>query len=311
MKKVDEFDWEWTKRKVMVIMPYYGNRLRQMSYALDGIRTEMDDSEWGVIVGDDGCGHDISSVEKIKNVKVVKVRSYPATERNGCICRNVLIKHCLSEWIISVDPEIHWDGDFFSTIYKHPNHVIRTGNARNVSVHSIESVLSGKIGINEIDYKVFHDYTPNDPVNENSVVKINPSNWKLMGTWGVHYGLALPRQAWHALRGYNEKMIHYGPDDGDMMERILKMMDNSLMRTIMVGKRGREFEVNLMENEQFRSDVENTKGLITNWLIASNVSATHLYHDRLTGALDWFREERAMPGFIRNRDIEWGMSYEK
>jgi predicted glycosyltransferase involved in capsule biosynthesis len=311
MKKVEEFDWEWTRRKVMVIMPYYGNRLRQMAYALAGIRTELDDSEWGVIVGDDGCGHDISSVEKIKNVKVVKIRNDGSTERNGCLCRNVLIKRCQSDWVISVDPEIHWTGDFFKTICDHPNNIVRVGNTRNISVHTIEDVLLNKIDINKVEYKEYHTFAPNDPINENSVVIIDPHSDKSIGAWGVHYGLALETKAWHALRGYNENMVNYGPDDWDMLERMLKMMDNSFLRKFSMGKKGKMHKIPQYSDPQFLSDVEVTRGMITNFHIASNIFATHLYHERLTGPITWYPEERSKPGFIRNRDIEWGMSYDK
>lgn len=310
MKKVEEFDWDWTRRKVIVTMPYYGNRLRQVSYALKNIQTSLEDHEWGVLVGDDGCDHDISELENIKNVKVIKVRNAQATERNGCLCRNVLIKRCQSEWAISVDPEVHWSGDFFKTICDHPKHVIRPGNARNISIHTIDPLLNGSIGINDVDYKIFNDYTPNDPVGEDSVVIINPKNPWLMGTWGVHYGFALEIKSWHALRGYNEKIIDYGPDDGDMMERILKMMDNSFIRTHQF-KKGKLQPSPPIQDPIFWQDVEETKGMITNFLIAKEIYATHLYHERLNGPINWFVEERNRPGFIRNRDIEWGMSYDK
>lgn len=311
MKKVEEFDWDWTRRKVIVTMPYYGNRLRQVSYALKNIHTSLEDHEWGVLVGDDGCDHDISELENIKNVKVIKVRNAQATERNGCLCRNVLIKRCQSEWVISVDPEIHWKGDFFKTICDHPKHIVRTGNTRNVSVHSIESVLSGKVGIDDLNYRVFNNFSPTDPINEDSVVVIDPSNQYMMGTWGVHYGLALETKSWHALRGYNEKIVDYGPDDGDMMERALKMMDNSFLRTTKLGKKGKIIEIEPPRDPIYLYDIYQTKGMITNFHIASDIYATHLYHDRLTGPINFFEEETSKPGFIRNRDIEWGMSYDK
>lgn len=308
---VDEFDWEWTKRKVMVITPYYGDRLKQTTYALKNIKTSLDDSEWGVLVGDDGCDHDISDLASIKNVKVIKVRNYKAPERNGCICRNVLIKRCQSEWIISNDPEIHWSGDFFKTICDHPKSVIRAGNVRNISKHSLNSILSNEVDIDKIDYRVFRDFTPNDPVNENSVVIIDNTNPVLMGTWGVHYGLAAPTAAWHVLRGYDEKLLHYGPDDGDMVMRLLKMIDNSFMREIKVGRRGMVEKIGKIKDPQYWYDVDKTKGILSHWHIASNVYATHLYHERLEGKYHKYQKERDAPGFIRNRYGEWGMMYDK
>lgn len=311
MFKVDEFDWDWTRRKVIVTMPYYGNRLRQTYYALKNIQTSLDDSEWGVLVGNDGCDHDISELETLKNVKVISVRNKKAPERNGCLCRNVLIKRCQSDWAISVDPEIHWNGDFFKTICDHPKHIVRVGNTRNISVHTIEDILLNKIHINDVQYKEYHTFVPNDPINENSVVIIDPNSEKSIGAWGVHYGLALETRAWHALRGYNENIVNYGPDDWDMLERMLKMMDNSFLRNFSLGKRGKMKKIPPITDPQFLSDIEETKGLVTNFHIASNVFATHLYHERLTGPITWYQEERSKPGFIRNREIEWGMSYDK
>ncbi len=311
MQKVDHFDWNWTNRKVMVIIPYYGNRLKQMAYALSRIQTVMGDNEWGVVVGDDGCGHDISSIENIKNVKVVKVRDPGGPERNGCLCRNVLIKHCQSEWIISTDPEIHWTGDFFKTICDHPKHIVRVGNTRNISVHTIEDILLNKIDINAVEYKEYNTFVPNDPINENSVVIINPNSEKSIKAWGVHYGLALETKAWHALRGYNEKIVNYGPDDWDMLKRMLNMMDNSFLRQFSFDKKGKMNKIPPCKDPQFLSDVEETKGLITNFHIASDIFATHLYHERLTGPVTWYPEEMSKPGFIRNRKIEWGMSNDK
>jgi predicted glycosyltransferase involved in capsule biosynthesis len=121
----------------------------------------------------------------------------------------------------------------------------------------------------------------------------------------------LETKAWHALRGYNEKIVNYGPDDWDMLERMLKMMDNSFLRQFSFGKKGKMNKIPPITDPIFLSDVEETKGLITNFHIASNVFATHLYHERLTGPITWYQEERAKPGFIRNRKIEWGMSYDK
>jgi hypothetical protein len=311
MFKVDEFDWDWTKRKVIVTMPYYGKRLRQAHYALKNIKTSLDDSEWGVLVGDDGCDHDISKLENIKNVKVINVRNPKAPERNGCLCRNTLIKRCQSEWTVSVDPEIHWTGDFFKTICDHPKHAIRTGNVRNTSRETSEAILSNIINIDDVSYKVHRNFTPSvEPVDKDSLITIDPSNPYLMGTWGVHYGLALETKSWHALRGYNENITDYGPDDGDMIERVVKMIDNTFIRSHAI-KRKLIVETPPCKDPQFLSDVEETKGMITNFHIASNIFATHLYHERLTGPVNWYGEELSKPGFIRNRAIEWGMLYDK
>jgi hypothetical protein len=311
MFKVEEFDWDWTRRKVIVIMPYYGNRLRQACYALRNIQTSLDDNEWGIIVGDDGCDHDISELETIKNVKVISVRNKKAAERNGCLCRNVLIKRCQSDWITSADPEIHWTGDFFKTICDHPKHVIRIGNVRNTSRETAESILTNKINIDDVSYEVHKNFTPRiEPIDRDSHIAIDPDNPYLMGTWGVHYGLALETKAWHALRGYNENMVNYGPDDGDMIERIMKMINNDFIRSHAIHKKN-IVKIPPYRDPQFLSDVEVTRGMITNFHIASNIFATHLYHERLTGAINWYPEELSRLGFIRNRDIEWGMSYEK
>lgn len=301
MFKVDEFDWDWTRRKVIVTMPYYGNRLKQTIYALKNITTSIGENEWGVLVGDDGCDHDISELENIKNVKVIKVRNYKASERNGCLCRNVLIKRCLSEWVISTDPEIHWSGDFFRAIINTKRKIVRPRNTRNISINTVDDVLDEKINIEEVEYKKFYDSGPYDPVNENSI-QTYADSVASMRKWGVHYGLAMPTEAFVALRGYNEKMIHYGPDDNDMMKRALTMMARSpfwLKNGIPIKKK------------KLHDDISKTRGIIDGFHFADNVYATHLYHERLTGKYEKYQGERNLHGFIRNEDIDWGMSYDK
>jgi predicted glycosyltransferase involved in capsule biosynthesis len=302
MKKVEEFDWEWTRRKVMVIIPYYGERLRQMIYALSGIRTGLDDSEWGVIVGDDGCGHDISSVESIKNVKVVKVRNDGAPERNGCLCRNVLIKRCQSEWVVSSDPEIHWSGDYFGEIVKNPKCIMRTSKTRNISQTTAEAILDKNIDLENVNCEVFYDTRPDDPINKDSI-QIYKKSFDSMTKWGIHYGIAIPTNAIKAIRGYDERIYCYGPDDADIAKRLLTIIPNSKFKLDSNGM--------LIKNRQFTLDCEETKGLIHKFHLVDCAISTHIFHKRLEGSYKRFVSERNENGFIRNRKVEWGESYDR
>lgn len=308
MKKVEEFEWEWTKRKIIVVVPYYGNRIAQMTYALSKIKTELPDSDWGIIVCDDGCDHDISIVEEFKNVRTVRVRNATEKIRNGCLCRNVAIRRCLSEWIVSTDPEVVWSGDFLSKIYSHKNRVVRIRKVRTLSSASTENLIKNNKTPEDFTYKFYDGPYPDDTSIEDCEIGDRELSVKgkrilphIMHKWGIHYGFALESKYWHILRGYDERIEKYGPDDFDIMRRALLLCrkDVNLRNTISVMKNRNLIPVNIKDKFNLTT------------LMLDDVFATHLHHELVDHEKISYKKEISEPGFIRNDKTEWGMLYDR
>ena len=174
-----------------------------------------------------------------------------------------------------IDPEVVVIGDFLKEITSLPPAVMRARHVYTVSKYTMPKLISGNINLDQVDFK--HIKPPESPDGEkpNEVDLYIGDYWTKspIFKWGIHYCLAAPTQYFHELRGYDERMSNYGPDDYCMMKRLCDHAPCILLE---------------------------------------NIKAIHLYHDRSTVVnVTGYKEVCRDSSKIRNLNSNWGELYDK
>lgn len=183
------FDWCETNREIVLYIPNF-RRKRLLIQALEKLKTDLDDSQWIILVVNDGPHQDLSDLENQYNLRYFTFdrRDY---ERNGCMIRNYIIRRVRSTALCTVDPEIYFEGDYLSKVYE---------------TVCEEDVVYRPGSMTELDQQ-------GDRVR----------TWKVdnLRYECLHAGLAIQTHRLYGMRGYDEDFAGvYGFEDVHMLSRL-------------------------------------------------------------------------------------------
>ena len=204
MVTLENFNWSITDRKLVIFMPNFG-RGEYVRKTVQTIITAIPKENWIVVVINDRIHEDFSDLEKNDNTVYLTFGPERSKEGRGdAFMRNIIIKHCQSEWLFQKDPEIVIQHDFIKHILECPTDMYRlSGPARKVKRGTTQKFLQDKATIEEC----FQD-SDSYPINKNQFVYF-------------HFGFAVKTSILKGMRGYDEDYKKMYCADKDLYVRLM------------------------------------------------------------------------------------------
>ena len=207
-----KFNWSLTERKLCVIIPNY-NRDWYIDQTIDNtynfLNTILPSSDFCILIVSDRFPE--YPANKYSNVFSISCGdSSDLSDRNGLFARNYAIKRCQSAWILQKDPEIMW----FT-------------NAENHGSHQLLSIINGPTNCiarpkycmmltaeKTIEYAAHRQIFADDTCPWQEA--------QLNNQMFMHTLFLAPTQHLKEIRGYDEDYTYYGPEDKDILERLIQ-----------------------------------------------------------------------------------------
>lgn len=198
-------DWSVTKKKLCIFIPNYKRGFYIMQTIGQYLQTTLPLDDYSVIIGNDGYDPSLNIAALPNNFHVFTVkRENDSLPRNGCYIRNLFIKNCQSDWIIQKDPEIILQPldrtDWIRVIAESTstNTLYRCSHIRmleeNPTLHILNRYQMTDLQLDPVDHhKHFH----------------------------MHHLFGVPTKTLKEMQGYDERFMFYGPEDQDMLDRLL------------------------------------------------------------------------------------------
>lgn len=212
--EADQFDWDLTDRKVMLLVPNYG-RKKLLSPTIKHLETSLAKKDWGVLIANDGLVDDFSDIESDNIFCINYRRPNPEKPRNGLFIRNYCLRRMQSELVFQKDPEIIIHGDFFLRAVMseadafRPRKIIRLSQSESKAYRSNQKFPKDP-PVHDIRKHAKADFT-----------KTNLIDSKLAYFFHYLYGIRL--NILKSIRGYDEDFKQFGKEDKDLFGRLTHM----------------------------------------------------------------------------------------
>lgn len=202
------FDWSLTDRKLVLFIPNHGRKRYLRSCLVSLTHTRVPREKWLVLVGNDGLDEPMDDLAEEFNLAWFTLpRRNPALSRNGAFIRNYVIKRCRSEFLFQKDPEVALVPD-------------------NADYDIIEHMMNIK------SMKIWRNGRPFDTVfPEEYILAGSPIDGRFLpgtipplpGLFATHWGFCIRTEDLRKIRGYDERFTKYGPEDGDLFRRLMRV----------------------------------------------------------------------------------------
>ncbi|KKK86156.1 hypothetical protein LCGC14_2766060 [marine sediment metagenome] len=170
------------------------------------METTLPKDQWLILVVNDGPHEDLSDLAEF-NLAYFTFDRTPATERNGCLIRNYVLRRLQSRVVGTRDPEIFIKGgDYFSSLANMGDVIYRPYSMVELQEPMTPKILANPmIDITELPVRATHRLrTPGEPR-------------------AFHAGVAALVERFRQLGGYDEEFAnYYGYEDIDMLNRLLR-----------------------------------------------------------------------------------------
>jgi hypothetical protein len=204
MTTFKNFDWDVTKKDLVIFIPNF-QRADYIQRTIDNlVRTSVPRDRWVVLVINDGFHEPLEDLQW-KNVHYFTFERSPLIERNGAFIRNIAIKRCQCKLFAQKDPEILFTGDFIKGCLDHQDVLYRCGGLAYVTKQYQK-------------HSFFNGFIDEAELIRASIKFTIPKNTYTY--W--HYGHCVPIDYFRRINGYDEDFKSYGPEDHDMYDRLLK-----------------------------------------------------------------------------------------
>ena len=202
------FDWSITARDLVLFIPNYGRKRYLRSCLSSLMQTRIPREQWLVLVGNDGLHEPMDEFRDEFNLAWFTLpRADPNVPRNGAFIRNYIIKRCRSRFLFQKDPEV-------ALVSDDPGYDV---------VERMMEIKPGKIWRNG---RPFNMEFPEEfisaglPIDRSFIPRCPPP---LPGLVGTHWGYCIRTADLRAIRGYDERFTKYGPEDGDLFRRLIRL----------------------------------------------------------------------------------------
>jgi len=217
MKVIKNFDWEITKRKLVIFMPNY-NRGRLIRFIVKNIDTVIDKSDWVIIVGNDNIHDDLSDLVQYNTFYFTLLSDDITEYRNSGFIKNYCIKRCMSELLLHKDSEIVLEGDF---IYKILNSRLpwRPGNAYNLNEIQTQNYLDGEGLNNIVPTYIVQPNRFGTATKMRDIISQSSGGLNISSFFGGSF--CVETEVLKRFHGYDERYEYYGFEDSDIFCRLM------------------------------------------------------------------------------------------
>ena len=187
MNVTQNFNWNETKRPLIIFIPNYG-RGHYIHQLTKQFATKASKEEYLIIVGNDGLNQNFSDLYDLNIRYFTLHRSNSEVPRNGGFIRNYLIKRCQSENLFQKDPETE---------------------------------LVANNGYDWIkQYTILRNTFLRPGMNQDIGKEINPMPQTPSVSYRMHWGFLCPTSILQLMKGYWEQLNKYGYEDTDLFDRL-------------------------------------------------------------------------------------------
>ncbi len=203
-----QFDWSCTARDLVLFIPNYGRKNYLRSCLASLTQTRVPRERWLVLVGNDGLDEPMDDLKAEFNLRWFTLRrAHQEIPRNGAFIRNYVIKRCRSIFLFQKDPEV----------------ALVSGNPDYDIIQHMMEIGPFKIWRNGRPFDMeFPDefISSGFPIDRRFIPKCIPPAPGLVGT---HWGFCIRTEDLRNIRGYDERFTSYGPEDGDLLRRLIRL----------------------------------------------------------------------------------------
>ncbi len=246
-----QFDWSITNREFLLYIPNWG-RKNLLIPTLKKFRTSINKNKYLILVANDGKHEDLNDLEEEFNLRYFTFERESANERNGCMIRNFIIRHCQSQWLCTKDPEIIIEGDIIKNILDLKNDVVyRPKGMVELFEQDTQQIIDNpSIDLNKLP--ILRQWEASDKRNQ-----------------AFHAGCCVRTQRLKNMNGYDERYKdNYGFEDWQMLERLKKtgipvIIDKDIITYHIAHPIIRKFQKTIVSNESiYKKDLQNLEIIV-------------------------------------------------
>jgi hypothetical protein len=217
------FNWEDTKRKLMLFIPCYGNK-ELVEYAISKLSHEdIGTGTFTIVIGNDGTHIDWSHLNTGPlHIYYFTLLHNAEQPRNGAFIRNYALKHCQAELFMQKDGEVVLEGNCIFNAYKtlERGFLWRPGNVYVLDERNSNKYME-QHSVNNIDFIIQKRIEPVSPIDVLTTKEhIIAVDGDINFTSFFHYAYCAKTADLRAIHGYDEDYKFYGFEDTDMFCRL-------------------------------------------------------------------------------------------